>query len=259
MDETRHGDLRERMAEASSLPAGDPERAAIEARVLDQPGELRDAWYALLDEAAATREALADVRPPIGLVDRLLEAPDRAPRRGLLGWRRLAVAAALLVAAVLGAAVLNSMVLAPSETETRLARLTTAATHEHVFDRHVSVETGDVTALDTALGDGLPFAASCPDLGDAITLRGGRCCQLDGKPVAYSLWRGESGHCSVFQFRAADHGLPTDAAPTRSTVAIPDDHGRTRTHEVVVWIEDGRGFILVADDRRLLPARFANL
>lgn len=201
----------------------------------------------LVAEETALRGALSQTEAPSDLETRLLEIPDStAPVLPTSWWGRIAAAALVLVAVSVSVVHLTS-----SPPVSPLEALVRQAAADHMHDRHVTVETSNADDLEVALEAQLSFDIAVPDLGDALALVGGRRCALAEHPVAYSLWRGEAGAGSLFEFRASDHQLPADLE--QHEILISEFEGADAALPALIWIDAGHGYVLVVDDRRLLP------
>ncbi len=241
------GDLaafRCRLEEVLPLDADDPLRRAVE-REVESAGAAATAMAAeLRQEDRALRDALQRVQVPVGLAARLLEVPGRRrpTHRRVLSPLRLAGCILLALAVALG----GSWWLHARGVASRVRQFAELAVANHLHDTHVTVATSDPGELSRRLSGELPFRVELhAPAGRPLVLEGGRKCALGTLPVAYSRWLGTDGApWAVFQFVAADHGLPADLDPVEVEVdCLP---GGAQECAARVWAEDGRGYVLVA-------------
>lgn len=249
-----HDELRREMGDLSMLDKDDPRRQALERRIAEHPWAERE-WADLQFEEECLRAAVGQVEPPADLQARLLGELERAvplksdqqpsttrspqeppKRRQLWIWT---VAAALLLATGIG---IFRQVTLENRLQT-VAALAISNHLNHLEDHGLTATTSDPTELQRALTPEIPFQVVVPDLDRRFELIGGRKCKLGTHVVALSWWQGAEGECSLFQFRAADFGLPSvlRQRQVRSTQpAVMNDACRAW-----IWREGDYAFVFV--------------
>jgi len=231
-----------RMEQASSLPAHDAVRVDVEQAVMRDGSADSERWNALLHEAQQIREALADVPVPPDLNQRLLTIPETVPTgavRQSVTWLPWTVAAVVFLIA--GFVVAQYLV---KQSHLQTVAVLAINNHANHVDDENNFHSGTAVDVERRLSTQLNFDVHIPSLGDSIELVGGRPCKLGRRPVAYTLWRRRAGKVSLFQFQPDEFGLPREMQPKRVHVrgsAVIDG-----PDEVLIWINRGRGYALVA-------------
>lgn len=249
-----HEALRQEMGDLSLLEKDDPRRQDLERRIAEHPWAVQE-WADLQFEEECLRAAVGEVEPPNDLQGRLLrelngvvleseqQPTTTRPLPRSLNRRRLwicALAAALLLATGIGLTRHFTL-------ESRLQTVATLAINNHfnhLEDHGISATTSDPNELERALTPEIPFSVVVPELDNRFELIGGRRCKLGTHVVAFSLWQGAEGECSLFQVRAADFGLPAviRQRQVHSTQPAVIDH----ECGAWVWREGDYAFVFVS-------------
>lgn len=243
------------MGEASVLPRDDPQRKEIERRIADSGETAESQWRALLDETDALRatvpDVIATIEPSAEFQQRLLaianDVTTAERRSGRAIWSITRIAAMILILAMAGIAYYSTQV-------SSMNTLAVLAINNHVkhVGHAVSVETSDASELERALSEKLPFEVVVPSLGEQYRLVGGRTCKLGTHPVAFSLWESPHGKLSLFQGRADELGLSSNAAPKR--IRVRDATVDEQLDTVMIWADETRGYVLVGDPESALES-----
>ena len=248
--DNREEKLREKMIEASLLPAGDPLRNEFEAGISREGEGAESLWLELLEENERLRIVLRRLETPEGLEALLLglsQAPGYRWLSGLAAPGNLLKAAAVVLLALAfgGTLFYRNMI---SEKNKNFEAVAVLALNGHLHDQDVTVITLDPGYLQSHLAGAIPFEIVLPVVNSEFTLVGGRSCSLGAYPGLYTRWASREGRCSIFQFRSSDFGLPQQSGKEvipGSKVNCPEARGRDCN--TVVWSEAGRGYALVAD------------
>jgi hypothetical protein len=242
-----------RMGEAAHLPPEDPLRGAVEADVAQRGGLVEREWLALLEEGERLRIEMRRVEPPQDLEMRLLAIAEPARGSGGRGGRRLAWTLGGAAALVL-VGLLVQRLGAPGDLTAQLTALARLAADDHRGTHALEVTTDVGPTLERDLAPRIPFPIRVPELGTDARLVGGRRCTLGKRTVCFSAWSLGGVRATLIQLRPAEFGLPSELAPRRVAVEATVSAPAT---EVLVWVETGVGYALVADDARALraPAR----
>jgi len=164
------------------------------------------------------------------------------PRVGRL--RRLRTAAVLLL--LVPAALLGwSLFLRPPSATKGIEALAPLVLEDHLETPVLAIRTGDPHELEARLGALLPFPVVLPELQTGWRLEGGRRCEFDAHPLAYSRWTGPGGRHSLFQFRAKDFRIPATFAAWRLNLEAPLPEGPAC--QVQFWTQGGNAYALVSD------------
>ncbi len=244
--------FRLRMLEVSMLPPGDPSRIELEAEITAGQGWARDEWLRLLEENELIRLELIAVEVPAGLAESLLLIRSSGEQRWfakMIASPILRVAATVVLLLGFGSGVFYVREQAANDRKiTELAKL---ALDHYVNDIDVSVITLDPNYMARYLEGSVPFAVKMPVVESDLSLIGGRSGSLGAYPAVYSRWSHQARRqsvCSIIQFRSQDFGLPESVAREvvhSSNVNCPA--AKDINCDVVVWSEEGNGYVLVAD------------
>ncbi len=236
----------EELGEAATLPASDPRRAEMEARVQARGGQALAHWQALIAEDAAWRGALRVGEAPEGLADRLRAIPEQnAPvttasavlaRTPRWLWAGVAVVAVgVLVVLIAGA-------LHPNP----IQEVALLALNDHLDTHSQDVHADEPAELARRLQSHLPFPVEVPSLGEGIVPVGGRKCTLGSHIVAFTAWQGRGGRLSMVQLKPADFGLAANMAPR--VVRPEGDAARAHPLDVLFFGNGEYVWVVVADD-----------
>ena len=201
--------------------------------------------------AAALRKAFADERPPYGLEQRLARTLRTlpSPSRNTLVWRRVAIAAAVVLILVL-----SVIPVTPKRTE--LADVPLKELEAFIdSNRSVDVATDDPTRVRAWLAQRVDFAPPPVARGSTqIELIGGRLCLFAGRRVASYMYRVHGRLLSIY-IMASDGLSPTGDLRIEHvgrTLLFTRDGHLTQAS----WIKDGLIYSVVGElsEPRLLAA-----
>jgi hypothetical protein len=251
--------LRRKLHESAALPAGDPQRQAIESQLADAGDALSEEWAALGREEAVLRRALAGgIEPPAGLSERLRRIPDEpttgaqlrlhsssAPaaisRRRWLYWT--GAAAAVLMVFALGAIVGRELGNGGKHAEP-LAEFARLAADRHATTTYTEFAGSDPVDVQRRLralaaqDSRIRFAVDIPRLPAGYELTGARRCMIGDERVVCTMWERNGITYSLFQFDQARHDL---SAKIHRRAVSNDDC------TVIIWTDaDGHAYALVA-------------
>ena len=123
------------------------------------------------------------------------------------------------------------------------------ALNNHLNQSDVHVITWDPEYLERHLSRESDFRMVVPDVKPEFRLVGGSKGALGMHPAVYSRWQSPQGKCTVFQFRTTDFGLPEQAR--KEVISCQKCGGSAMkgcSCNVVIWSEQGRGYVLVAEN-----------
>lgn len=234
------------MGEASALPARDPLRLDVEARIAQSEAWAADEWSALTRECDELRTALSACDVPPGLEGRILASMQDAPvapssfeRARFAIW---AAAAAMIVA-------IGAWWLTRTDVEARSKELAVLAIDEHLerAKRSMEIATRDPSTLVRRLTEQWTTQVEIPSFEAPLRLRGGRVGELEANRVAISSWDSAEGLLSLFQGRPVDFGLPGE-------MEARFHHGRPEKAKrcAAIWCEGDRAYVLVGLDHKHL-------
>ena len=236
-------EFRQLMGEAAAQSADDPQRRDVELRVNEDATWAEPEWRELLQENEAIRRELTNVSVPANLEGVLLAVTrEPAPQRTML-TKTLALVAAVVALLALGIGLSRHFTM---DSRLRTVSLLAINNHlNHLDDHGVHRHTTSRRELEQVLTDELSFAVAVPDLSSDLQLVGGRTCKLGTHAVAFSLWEGLDGECSLFQFQPDEFGLPDRMS--RSLIHSDQPAAEEHTCGAWIWCEGSRGYVLVGD------------
>lgn len=236
-------EFRQLMGEAAAQSADDPQRRDVERHVSEDEGWSEPEWRELLQENEVLRRELTSVSVPADLEEALLAVTREAAPQRTVVTRNLALAAAVVALVVLGVGLSRHFTM---DSRLRTVSLLAINNHlNHLDDHGVHRHTTSRRELEQALTDELSFAVAVPDLSSDLQLIGGRTCKLGTHAVAFSLWEGVDGECSLFQFQPDEFGLPSRMS--RSLIHSDQPAAEEHTCGAWIWCEGSRGYVLVGD------------
>lgn len=236
-------EFRQLMGEAAAESADDPQRRDVEHRVSEDETWAEPEWRELLQENEILRSELCRVTAPANLEASLLAVSQEASPRKAMFARKWALVAAAVALVVLGIGLSRHFTV---DSRLRTVSLLAINNHlNHLDDHGVHRHTTSRRELEQALADELSFAVAVPDLGSDLHLVGGRTCKLGTHAVAFSLWEGLDGECSLFQFQPDEFGLPSRMS--RSLIHSGQPAAEEHTCGAWIWCEGSRGYVLVGD------------
>ncbi len=238
----------DRMQEMVLLPVDDERRMKFEAEVARAGEAVKQAWLSLVYEEEWLRLELMEASPPPRLNEQILAIPNlsRQDRFSIRHWFLIGAAALILIICGL----LFWRVGDQWTFNQNLHTLALLAMNDHVDEAHLDIKTNQKTELEKALHDQFSFHLALPELGSRYKLIGGRRCVLGTHPVLYSRWEGSNGECTLYQFQPSDFSLNS----TMKRTLIQPKGPATERHpcEVLVWVQEEKGYILVADHGAML-------
>lgn len=248
--------LRRLMGEAAALAPDAPQRREVEAEIAQNGPWAEKEWLDLLREDAQMRLELQRVSIRVGMEERLLAIPNDPPRRrSARAWRWMHVAAGVVI--VLAASLFGWQAWRGAQYRNCLQTLALLAVNDHLNDQHLVVETSEKSEFERKLAEYVQFEVKMPDLGQDLKLLGGRKCVLGSHPVVYSLWEGDDGKYSLFQFRPENFDLEEKL---RKIVIQPTGSAaQGKICKVLAWREGKHGYALVADEGKALERIAARL
>jgi hypothetical protein len=220
----------------------------VEALIAGEACWAEKEWFALLEEDESLRLELQRVPVPGSLEKTLMAIPEegRFLRISLprirWGWA-LAAASSICVAVVVGLHLWKEK----GDLSAHLNTLALLAMSDHVEEHPLDVKTTSPLVLAERLKEIVPFTIRFPNMGPEFTLLGGRKCVLGSQPVVFSRWVGPEGEVTLIQFDPEDFAL-SDELP-RQTIKLEVPAARKHPCVVTIWVEDGRGYVRVADRR----------
>ncbi len=225
------------LEEIAALPPGPQREAACALRRTTMTEQERQTFDVVLHENDALRhDTIAEVALPVGVLDRLREIPDAAPRLGLfrrlmkepLGWKQVA---ALLVVSV-GLWWVYGIATAPfvprpldAATAQSITRL--AMAHQQSGPTLEYRNSDRDKVLEAINLHKMPFAVMIPDPGHGYELVGEGTCKLGDVAAVFTQWKGDGTELTLYQFDGRPLGAPLQFIPAE---------GPTDTqHSVTIW------------------------
>ncbi|HEY4329602.1 MAG TPA: hypothetical protein VGN88_07690 [Phycisphaerae bacterium] len=220
--------------ELASLPADDPARQALEAKL--QSGQVEGAskgvWESELALTDRLREALEDVAVPENLQRRLLAVPEAKLRAPVRSRRWLSYAAAiLLIVGGLVAIYLERTPAAPMPLSAEIASAISVQAVKH-SDAPLEIASANPDTVAAALAPrklDFPVLMLKPMAG--ATLVGGGTCDFGSAKAAYTKWQNNGLNYTLFEFNGKNFSAP---ASFNATIQTPAELWRGDKHYQVV-------------------------
>ncbi|HUK14234.1 MAG TPA: anti-sigma factor [Thermoanaerobaculaceae bacterium] len=199
--------------------------------------------------AAFRDPALRYAAPPelAGAIGPALRSRAGAGERRPLAWTRLAMAAALLIAAAIGS-LATRLALAPSADRVLAADVLSSHLRSLAGDHLADVASSDQHTVKPWFAGRLDFSPTVTDLAaEGFPLAGGRLDVLAGHPVAALVYRRRLHVINLYTWPAPSGG---GRAPEAESI---------RGYNLVRWAHGGMEFWAVSDLERQELAHFAGL
>jgi hypothetical protein len=228
-----------RMEEGSFLPSDDPLRLELERDLSSQPSRLREKWLEILAETESLKLKTLDISVPKHLEQRLLndleELPAPLKTRKTPTW--------MLAAACLFAGVLIGFALNHQQEQPPFQQVVLLAADDHINDRRLAVSTSDLDEFERVIKANHQLPVAFPTPAPGFKLVGGRVCHWGQERIVYSLWKKDGLAYSLIQFDAQGMNMPPSQKPCLT--CCDDGITSQQPMDLVVWVEQGRGYALV--------------